>query len=312
MNKGDFTSNVLSKAVFTLSLDMELAWGFVLYPEHEILAMLRSNLQRARGTIDLLLSLFERYDIKATWAIVGHLLLSPEEDTDFVFEQLPQFREGCLDRDYYRSLRNKPLYRGRDIVERILANPIQHEIGLHGFFHIPFNKCSREVAKAEIEMGIKAVNILGIQPKSFVFPQNRIGHIDVLKENGIRIYRGKNLSWWKQDIWPPIRKLDSAAHKLIASPTLPLLKDGIWELPSSAFFCDPHMPFTLPWRAKIGLQRAIRARKIVHIWLHPWSLLLYKRLVEDLENFLALVAQKRDEGKAKVMTMGELASLLSG
>lgn len=291
---------------------MELGWGFILRPMHKVLLLLQRNSEGARGTIDILLSLFERYDIKATWATVGHLVLSPEEDTDFASEQLPQFKEGWLDWDYYRSLRNNPLYWARDIIEKILANPIEHEIGLHGFFHIPFSNCTREVAKAEIEMGIKAVNTLGVQPKSFVFPQNRIGHIDVLKKNGIQIYRGKNLRWWNQDIWPPLHKLDSAVHKLIASPTLPLLKDGIWELPRSVYFCDPQIPFTLPWRAKCGLERAIRARKIVHIWLHPWSLLSYKRLVKDLENFLALVAHKRDEGKIEVMTMGEIASLLTG
>jgi peptidoglycan/xylan/chitin deacetylase (PgdA/CDA1 family) len=310
MNKGDFASSIVKKAVFVLSLDMELAWGFVLHPEHEVLSVLRKNPQKARETVDSLLSLCEKHGIKATWAIVGHLLLSPQEDTDSVLEQLPQFGEGCLDWDYYLSLRNQPLYRGRDLVEKILANRMHHDIGLHGFFHIPFDRCSREVAKAEIQAGIKAANTLGIQPKSFVFPQNRIAHIDVLKENGIRIYRGNNLRWWDQEIWPPIRKLDSAAHKFAVPSVLPLPKDGIWELPSSVFFCDPQMPFLLPWRARIGLQRAIRTKKIVHIWLHPWTLLLYDRLLKDLDNFLALVAQKRDEGKADVMTMGELASLL--
>jgi hypothetical protein len=84
-------------------------------------------------------------------------------------------------------------------------------------------------------------------------------------------------------------------------------QQGVWGIPSSIYFCDPQFSFTLPWRAKIGLERAIRASKIVHVWLYPWNLLLYRSLREDLEKFLAPVALKRDRGKIDVMTMGELA-----
>ncbi|MFW6104951.1 MAG: polysaccharide deacetylase family protein [Chloroflexota bacterium] len=298
------------KAVFVFSLDLELLWGFIV-SQNPVSSLLQSNLERTRGTIDLLLKLFERYDIKATWATVGHFFLDPGEDSGIVSDQLPQFREGWLDWNRYQGLRDNPLYWGKDIVEKIMANSVDHEIGLHGFFHMPFTECSREVAQAELELGVRAASRLGIKPTSFVFPQNKIAHIDLLKENGIEIHRGKNLRWWNTGIWPPVRKFDSGVHKVIAASTYPAYRDGVWELPGSTYFCDPQMPFSLPWRARLGLHRAIRDKKVFHIWLHPWSLLLYDRLAKDLEEFLALVARKRDEGKIEVMAMGELATMLN-
>ncbi len=297
--------------VFTLSLDTELAWGFVLNPEHRNLALLRSNLQQARETIHFLLKLFEKYQIRATWAIVGHLFLSPGEEKSTISSELPQFKEGWLDWSFYQSMNNNPLYWGRDIVEKILASPIDHDIGLHGFFHLPFSQCSRAVAKAEIELGIKAADRFGINPKSFVFPQNKIGHIDVLKENGIEIYRGKDLRWWREKQERLIRKFDSGIHKMIAAPASPIYQDGVWELPASTYFCAPGLPFTVLPRCRLGLERTIRGKKVFHIWLHDWSLLLYDRLAADLEYFLALVTRKRNEGKIEVMTMGEIASSLA-
>ena len=97
---------------------------------------------------------------------------------------------------------------------------------------------------------------------------------------------------------------------MIAPPTEPKWMDGIWKIPSSMYFCDPQIKFSLLPRAKLGLYRAIRAKKVFHIWLHPHSLLLYPSLKDDLDKFLGVVAKKRDDGKIEVMTMGEFVVAL--
>lgn len=304
------SGNILNKPVFIISLDTELAWGFILHPQHRDLALLQSDPERTREAINLLLNLFEQYDIPATWAVVGHLFLDANDTQKSFHQEMPQFKEGWIDWEIYDTLRSNSLYYGKDMVERILASHVKHEIGLHGFFHIPFSQCSREVANAEIEKGIKAANNLGIILQSFVFPGNYVGHVDTLKKYGFQIYRGKDLRWWSKDQKSLIRKFDSAAHTIIGTPASLSYNSGIWET-SGSIFCDPQLPFTIPWRARLGLYRAIQSKEVFHIWLHPWNLLLYKRLKKDLEEFLALVAQKRDEDKLQVMTMGELASYLN-
>jgi peptidoglycan/xylan/chitin deacetylase (PgdA/CDA1 family) len=312
MTKEGSTEISLTKPVFVISLDMELAWGLMSNPEDERLTLLRNDPQEGRGTVSFLLELFERYNIPATWAVVGHLFFDSDGAEESVHQEMPQFKEGAIDWVYYSDIRRNHLYCGKDIVQKILASSIRHEIGLHGFFHIPFSECSREVARAEVEQGIRAANKLGITPKSFVFPKNRIGHIDVLKENGIQIYRGKNKFHQREaDQKLLVWMVNGAIDKIRAAPVSVLRRDGIWELPSSTGFYHPRFRSPFPWRARLGLYQAIRARKVFHIWLHPWNLLLYERLREDLERFLALVAQKRDQGKIEVMTMGEIVTSLT-
>jgi hypothetical protein len=64
-------------------------------------------------------------------------------------------------------------------------------------------------------------------------------------------------------------------------------------------------------RAKLGLYRAIKSKKVFHVFLHPHNLLRYSSLKDDLDRFLTFVAKKRDEGKIEVMTMGEFAEVLT-
>src|SRR5687768_10583758 len=55
---------------FVISLDFELAWGVRDQPFRD---HYRSNLLGARAAIPAILALFRRYEIHATWAIVGML-----------------------------------------------------------------------------------------------------------------------------------------------------------------------------------------------------------------------------------------------
>ncbi len=301
----------LDAPVFIINIDTELAWGFISHPHHEVLTRLQSDPKRARETIAWLLELFKKHGIPATWAVVGHLFLDPEEGMKMVSKEMPQFRDGWLDWDFYSRIYNRPLYYGGDLIEKILTSSVSHEIGLHAFFHIPFSQCSAEVAKTEVERGVKAAEKYGITLKSFTFPNNHIGHVDVLRSHGFEIYRSQDAGRHDEAGSFLSRKLNGAVDKLIAPPVLPSWNDGIWELPGSTYFCDPRYPFTLLPRARLGLYRAIRAKRVFHIWLHPWNLLLYDSLKKDLGGFLSLVAKRRNEGKLQVMTMGKLASYLN-
>ena len=75
-------------------------------------------------------------------------------------------------------------------------------------------------------------------------------------------------------------------------------------------FSDPQIPQSLLSRAKLGLEKTIRNKRVFNIFLHPWNLLLYKRLESDLETFFKYVSKKRDKGELEVLTMGKFAELL--
>ena len=270
--------------------------------------MLKNDPQCGRGVVESLLKLVERYDIPATWAVVGHLFLGHGEGRDWISKEMPQFKEGWIDWDFYcQTIQNSLLYCAPDIITRILASSATQEVGLHSFSHIPFSLCSEEVAKLEVKLGLDLARKWDIIPRSFVFPGNYVGHVPILADHGIEIYRGEDAGHYKENATLLIRKASGAIDKIMAPPVLPMWRGGIWEIPGSMEFCDPQLPLSVLFRAKIGLERAMRTNKVFHVWLHPWSLLLYDDLVKDLETFLALVAQKRDQGKLKVMTMKSLA-----
>ena len=303
---------VWDKPTFIISLDVELIWGYVSESTNKSVTLMKSDDKKCRGCIDMLLNLFEKYNIPTTWAVVGHLFLDHcEKEEGIPHKDMPRFKEDWYSTDPCTDIQRDPLYYGKDIVEKILSNRIEHEIGYHSFSHVIFSECSREVAEAEIKKGIKLAEYFGINLKSFVFPQDKIGHLDVLKGNGFKIYRGRIFKRGNMNQRVPIRKFNGAMDLIIAKPVEPRLMDGIWEIQSSMLFSAP-FPFTyslLP-RAKIGIYRTMRSNKVFHVWLHPQNLLHPPLLAKDLDSLLAFVSKKRDEGKIDVMTMGELASHL--
>lgn len=298
--------------IFIISLDTELLWGYVRYPQHRVVKLLSDDESKGRRSIDVLLHLFEKYHIPATWATVGHLFLDHcEDDGGMLHKDMPRFKENWYSFDPGTDIQQDPLYYGKDILEKILSSKIAHEIGWHTFSHVPFSECTREVAKAEIAKGIEIGKEWGITLKSFVFPEHKVGHLDILQEYGIKVYRGSRITDRPVNrgrlSWAPTL----AASKIIAPPAEPVLREGIWEIPGSLYFYDSQFPFTLTLRAKIGLRQAIRENKVFHVYLHPVNLLMQPSLANKLGSFLAYVAKKRDEGILKALTMGELASYLN-
>ena len=72
----------LSKPIFIISLDTELLWGYVAHPTLKAVRLMENDSRKVRGCVDILLNLFEKHNIPATWAIVGHLFLDHCECED--------------------------------------------------------------------------------------------------------------------------------------------------------------------------------------------------------------------------------------
>ncbi len=300
------------KSVFIISLDLELMWGAINTENYALITLLKkAGGGRYRKYIDFLLDAMERYEIPATWATVGHLFLDNcKSENGVPHPNMPRPRDDWYRNDPCTNLSQNSLYYGKDIIEKILSNSVEHEIGYHSFSHPIFSEITRGVAEAEIRKGIELAKDFGIDLKSFVFPHNKIGHLDVLKENGFKIFRGKPPSRYniRQNLLNRI--INGAINKLIALPVSPIWKNGIWMIPSSMSFFDPLIPFSRLPRAKYGLDRAIHHGQVFHIWMHPWNLLSHKSLKRDIEVFLRYVARKRDQGEIEVMTMGNFSDQL--
>ena len=165
-----------------ISLDAELAWGF-----HDQNSPPVDRIESARRGWWRLLELFDRYDVPATWAVVGHLFL---EECDGIHETHPA-PPGWFDGDPGTDRETDPDWYGRDLIEAIRNADVDHEIGCHSFSHVEFGApdTTRELADAEVRVSVEAAEEMGVSLRSFVFPRNVVGNRAVLSDNGILCYR---------------------------------------------------------------------------------------------------------------------------
>jgi len=300
------------------SIDLELAWGTFHRGWHRTHEKV---LLKGRETVGKLLELFQRYAISATWAIVGHVFLeSCERRENLAHPEMPRAKrprlqgedwyaqDPCTDR--YRD----PLWYGPDLVEKILQCSVPQEVASHSFSHTVFPKCGPEVARAELAACLEQAKRYGITLRSFVFPQDRPAHLDLLKEAGFVAYRGPTASLF-QDVRP--RWLGKSKHFLddllvwpVACVSPREVLPGLWELPGSMMYgfmlgIRQLIPVrTRIRKAKEGIERAIQDRKIFHLWFHP-EMLGYRdrELLEGLEAIYAYADQKRREGVLQIVTI---------
>ena len=200
----------LEKGVFLLSIDTELAWGSVCN------GSFRSRLghyQKTRGVIRRLLELQERYQIRATWAKVGHLFLGQcwAEDgvkhPEITRPAYQWFAGDWFDADPGSDVDTDPFWYGPDIVKQVQDCKAPQEIGSHGFSHMIVGDpgCSRDCFRSEIRACVEQAEKRGITLKSFIFPRNSVGHLDVLAEHGLSTFRGVTPAWYTRLPGPPRR-----------------------------------------------------------------------------------------------------------
>jgi peptidoglycan/xylan/chitin deacetylase (PgdA/CDA1 family) len=261
---------------FIISLDTELAWGFRFYPAAPLAKVLRDNEEKVISVIDAFLALFEKYSVAATWAVVGKLF-----------------------------------YEQPEIVTRVRESSVQHEIGYHSFSHIRFSQVSRANAEMELKQGSQIQDEFGIRFRSFVYPENMIGHVDLLPEYGFSIYRGPNNAGANVNKILPIRVKNHILFRIIAPTVRPRWRDTIWEIPSSMKFGDDLVPYTTVFRAKQGIKKAIETGSTFHMFVHPEDALLRPELLDRLEKVLQLVETKAEKKELVPITMGDFAEALA-
>lgn len=319
----------LEKGVFTLSLDTELAWGTIDKPKSY-----KKNLEyykKTRRVIERLLDLFEKYEISATWAIVGHLFLencSLDENgikhPEIKRVKTPWYEDDWFCLDPSTNLEKDPVWYGLDIVKKIKNSKIYQEIGSHSFSHMIFcnDYLSEEAANSDITECIKIAKTLNIDLKSFVFPRNAEGFYSVLERNGFTSYRGKEKNWYEK--YPnKIKKIFHILDQTLAlKPRVnePYFNNKLINIPGSMLYLsrDSFRKFipikSREIKAKKGINEAIKQKKIFHLWFHPFNLSTdEKNLLKGLENIIKYADNKRSKGLIEIKTMNEISKdLLNG
>lgn len=292
----------LDRPIFVFSVDFELLWGYVFYPNDRAVKLLINDPTYGRSSTLTLLGLLDHYRLPSTWATVGNLFLEPTAGR-------PTTPATPLHHSWAGRLEPR-LFHAPDLIAAVSASPTGHEIAYHSLSHPRFTECSRETARHELDAGVQIAAESGYHLRSFVFPENKIGHLDLLQGAGFQIFRGSTRGSRDGARGTIARLAGAIQRRLTAHPVWPTHRAGLWEIPGSMFFGDTLLPATLVARARHELRAALQQKAIFHLWIHPQDLLLDPGLIPKLDTVLAAVAEQRDRGTLAVMTMADLALAL--
>lgn len=295
-----------------ISIDAELGWG-----HHDREDPPERRLANARRGWSRLGDLLDRYQVPATWAVVGHLML---EDCDGVHADHPLspewFARESGEWDGRPELRFAP-----DLVDDVLSADVDHELACHGFSHAPLDHvhASRRVMRAELDACIEVARAWDVEFSSFVYPRNRIGHRDVLAEYGFTCFRGSSPKG--RHAIRTLRPFQKVARGTVTSPatvTPTIDEHRLVDVPGSmylfgfegwlrtaaeALWADPMVE-----QAERGIDAvAGRDGGVFHVWFHPNDLRSPRDVVR-VERFLRYLADRREETPLEVETMAEVAA----
>lgn len=311
------------RGIFTISLDFELIWGTLdlFGPER-----FRKACESERNLIDRLLGLFVEFEISATWCTLGHLFLdhcSPKNGC--THPEIVRPGHAWCDNDWFEhdpggSEESAPLFFGRSLVDKIRACHVPQEIGCHSFSHVIFGDegCSRATASSELSECVRLARENGIELRSFAFPRNQIGHLDVLKDHGFICYRGAEPVWYEKPHWPEVIRRLARLWDVVTIATPPTVlpektTEGLWNIPGSMIYFPMHgfrRHLPVSWRVKRaikGLNAAVRYKQAFHLWFHPTNLADHEDAMFDgLKQVLAHARSLRDQKHLATMPMAAI------
>ena len=213
------------------------------------------------------------------------------------------------------------MWYGADVVETLLSRGAGHEIAFHGYTHRLFDRLSRDEASLEIQEWLRLAKRKNIVPQAVIFPQGKIGHLDLFQEAGFICYRGKEVRHPALS-FPLLGKVLNRINIVLSilTPQVYEVKanpQGLVNVPSSQWLfrndrkietsLDSLNLHNLRFHATAkGIERAAKEKKVIHLWAHPHEFRTekdFKKLRFVFERFAA----QAKAGRLQSITMLNLA-----
>jgi peptidoglycan/xylan/chitin deacetylase (PgdA/CDA1 family) len=321
------SDNEAAQPAFALTFDTELIWGSFDHYSPEAFERAYPDI---RATIRGILALLERYEVTATWAVVGHLFLTgcTRGSNGLAHPELARPAQSWRPGDWYSDdpctdRQRDPLWYGDDVLDLLQAATTPQEIGCHSFSHVLYGDpaLDRQAVDADLEACVDLATKRGIRLRSFVFPRNSEGHHEALKAQGFVAFRGADPTRFRSLPRPAFRVAHLATH--VAGLTPPVSRPtehlpGLWNIPGSTLFIHRaglrraiSRPARLR-RARMGLKRAQLDGGVFHLWTHPFNLANDPPyLLGVLDTILRDAVRARDRGRLTIESMGAIADRLA-
>ena len=284
---------------FVISLDFELYWGV---RDAVKLENYRENIKNVPVVIPAILDLFTKYDISATWCVVGFLFFENKEQLlKNLPKEIPSYTNTNFDQyNYIFQDDLEPVYHFAPATIKLIQQTNKQEIGTHTFSHFFCLEKGQQPQQfqADIEQAISILAKWNIDCNSIVFPRNQYdeGYLTIAKKNGIRFYRGNEKSWFyqhKDTNSETKRKRFSRlldAYINISGYNTFLPDNSNPDLPTNI----PSSSFLRPYNRSLKMIENIRFKRIAdamsfaakhkrgyHLWWHPHN--FGKNIAENLQ-----------------------------
>jgi peptidoglycan/xylan/chitin deacetylase (PgdA/CDA1 family) len=327
MSEPEALTRARHQPTFTLTFDTELIWGSF---DHTPPERFERSYPDIRGTIEAIVRLLDRYEVSATWAVVGHLYLSScERDASgLAHPELVRPQQTWRAGDWYGAdpctdVERDPLWYGPDVLDLLQAAAGPQEIGCHSFAHALFGDpaMSREAAVSDLTACLRLARERGIELRSMVFPRNSVGWLDVLSELGFTSFRSADPSPFagRPDV---IRRVGHFSQHVLGSgaPTsLPReALPGLWDVAGSTLLIHRAgmrrsiSRVARARRARVALSRVRGQGGVFHLWTHPFNLANDRPyMLGVLEDVLVEAVRARDAGDLVIETMGAISDRLA-
>jgi peptidoglycan/xylan/chitin deacetylase (PgdA/CDA1 family) len=288
---------------FIISFDCEGKWGMADgITEHHNRVITRDALVRA---YERLIALLDLYQMPATFAFVMAFVLTGEErhllsDSfgDVTVEDQNWMR-------HYREAEACGVLDGwfcPEALELVRARP-QHEVGCHGFRHIPLAAVARDEVMRELAAASKVAAIKQLKLETFIFPRNQVGHLDALASHGYVGYRAAPKAARNGRVTNLAREFNvfgRAQETPVPNRMVPIPSGYFLNWRSGLRRLVPPRATDLRWKSI--LEDAVRRDRVAHLWLHPHNIIDGPATFESLERVLAHVALLQGRRGLQVLT----------
>jgi len=303
---------------FIISFDCEGKWGSADHiTDHHCQMHTNRNLNKA---YQRLVDSLDKRQIKSTFAFVAAFIMSAEEyhSDPSAFRDVDINGNNWLTR--FREDVSQKLYDGWFNPEalEIVKRSGNHEIGCHGFSHLPLaeNLISREDFCQEMASARQFAMAKNLSFRTLIYPRNLCGYTDELSRYGFVGYRTA--------LYPNPNKLSKISGLLSefncfqqAQTYLPTYlptysaQDAVVEIPPAYFLnWRAHVRKKIPiavslMRWKSIIRDAVKNSKVVHLSSHPHNFIDGDRQYQLFEGILDIAVREIDKGNLISLTQEE-------
>lgn len=274
-----------------ISLDYELLWGGIekRFPEDYG----QSNVQHVPEVLDKLVSLFEKYGVRATVATVGlimeensekALMASPTKKPSYEKSILSPYNNGYINQI---KKQHEHLYFAPGSIKKLQESG-NIEVATHTFCHYYCWEKGQTIDefKADIESAVKTARKHNVDLKSIIFPRNEVtdDYLKVCSDLGITSYRGNPKHFFNKQKNKVVRiiqrflriadtYINISGHNTYYIEKLEI-NEGCLNVPASRFLRPYSKKLSFLdglrlMRIKKDIRYAAKHNQIYHLWWHP-------------------------------------------